>query len=731
MPPRAYPSPPYSNSSVDAETPTFCLPPLDACITRDGELAGNNPAGATSEDISLRIQPASPNFANSETIGMTLPFPSPPPESTLTAPALPPPTSPGKGSLAARRKTKKQLSLVVPATQPASTTSLVSPSTPSFLMPSYKTSISTDAETRSLPPSPMSLQAFIGPEGSEQEDRTIGRLMMKQQTDEMREQMKGGRNMKRRTSLPRLSLPTTTTASANSSNSPISATSEPQQRPSLNLRTKSAVELLRTSTSTERAESIEPEAEDFPYERGPKEILPGVWLGSEQNAQDPQVLRQWRISHVLNVAKEVGCPWTDDVIEEEEEEPTPVATWSGNPVTSSNQASLAQRRAKLPPSVFTSPQQAAASPPIRPTASTPNLQSMFSPVASPPPPAHLIEASSTPSSAGSTPAFVSRFPGNPRTGRPAVEYAWLRWGHDESDLVEAGKFQSAFDFIDRARANDAGNGRVLVHCQCGVSRSATVVIAYCMRETAKAMQAGRDPGQLTPCTGMHDTYSFVKERSEWIGPNLSLVFQLVAYERTLREDHDKYTPTVPLVQQDNKVCRNNSHYPLPLAASPRTPSSSEGSSACDSHLSTPEVDSIGMHGLLPGPLKGVAMQGGDAGDDLEVLSSLTDQLNLTSVPVVAGVPTTAKTGASSFSLPVPPRRVNGLVPDSPVDLLSPTTAVYPRASSGNLPSSTSSCGVTASSAAHAPHRPRLDSPMLSLDIASLPSAGTESDDICR
>lgn len=68
--------------------------------------------------------------------------------------------------------------------------------------------------------------------------------------------------------------------------------------------------------------------------------------------------------------------------------------------------------------------------------------------------------------------------------------------------MEAQKFQAAFDFLDEARERGE---RTLVHCQCGVSRSATVMIAYCMREAAKALEEGRDAKELAGCTGMHDT----------------------------------------------------------------------------------------------------------------------------------------------------------------------------------------------------------------------------------
>ena len=34
--------------------------------------------------------------------------------------------------------------------------------------------------------------------------------------------------------------------------------------------------------------------------------------------------------------------------------------------------------------------------------------------------------------------------------------------------------------------------------------------------------------------GMHDAYNFVKEKSEWISPNIGLVYQLVEWEKKLK-----------------------------------------------------------------------------------------------------------------------------------------------------------------------------------------------------
>ncbi|GAA5864992.1 hypothetical protein JCM1840_005700 [Sporobolomyces johnsonii] len=624
----------------------------------------------------LFVQPASPamstiasTFDNPPTSPYPPPIPStstspPPTVSTFQLPIVPP--SPG-GGLAARRAAKlgkKRLSLVVPTISSASS-SLLSPTTPSYLRPGDDLD---DAETRSLPPSPVSLQTFIGAEGSEAPDRTIGRLMLKQQADEMREQMRGGRGMKRRTSIPRLNL-----AGASAPTKPASLSSLPPRTAGGN--GASAVQFLRRegAVSLDQDEAAG-EVEEFPYALGPREILPGIFLGSEQNAKDAQILREWKIGFVLNVAKEVECPWVDDTIEEEEDDRVDdplkrsggAGSSAGAAATSTSPAPPSRpptkpkhRRTKTQAVIDIKADAPPGSEPrpirppfIRPTVSTPNLQSVFRAARSPSPPPvppiptlHLPApdssermlrslSSSPPSSQSPLPPRRSpprlramtprdapksrslppsssrskgavRFPLNARSGRPSIEYLWLKWGHDEADLVEAQKFQAAFDFLDEARSRDE---RVLVHCQCGVSRSATVVIAYCMREAAKALEEGRDAKELAGCTGMHDTYSFVKEKSEWVGPNLGLVFQLVAYERTLRGDANNleddeeppypHYPPEPISSSDDEPPpppSASSHRPLQFGAfafprplgSPRTPISPEGSVQSD--FSTPDL----------------------------------------------------------------------------------------------------------------------------------------------
>lgn len=62
-----------------------------------------------------------------------------------------------------------------------------------------------------------------------------------------------------------------------------------------------------------------------------------------------------------------------------------------------------------------------------------------------------------------------------------------------------------------------------------MSRSATLTVAYVMVLAA----AGEFPEVLGGLHTMQDAYDFVKSKSPWIGPNVSLVFQLVEFARNL------------------------------------------------------------------------------------------------------------------------------------------------------------------------------------------------------
>jgi atypical dual specificity phosphatase len=77
-------------------------------------------------------------------------------------------------------------------------------------------------------------------------------------------------------------------------------------------------------------------------------------------------------------------------------------------------------------------------------------------------------------------------------------------------------FDECFEFINSALAN---GGTVLVHCFQGVSRSASVVIAYLMKY--KKMKFDR-------------AFEFLKKRRSIVNPNFGFVDQLKNFESTLR-----------------------------------------------------------------------------------------------------------------------------------------------------------------------------------------------------
>jgi tyrosine-protein phosphatase len=52
-----------------------------------------------------------------------------------------------------------------------------------------------------------------------------------------------------------------------------------------------------------------------PYADGPLEVIPGVWIGSEDNARDWDALTRRGIKAILNVAKEVMTPF-DEIVPE-------------------------------------------------------------------------------------------------------------------------------------------------------------------------------------------------------------------------------------------------------------------------------------------------------------------------------------------------------------------------------------------------------------------------------
>jgi len=108
---------------------------------------------------------------------------------------------------------------------------------------------------------------------------------------------------------------------------------------------------------------------------------------------------------------------------------------------------------------------------------------------------------------------------SPSTPRPnieearAPEYIHVPWDHNtdvKDELLD-------LCLLIQARAKE--EKKVLIHCQQGASRSATLVIAY-------GMYLNQDK---TP----NEVYSMMQSKSRWVNPNMSLLFSLNDFKKIL------------------------------------------------------------------------------------------------------------------------------------------------------------------------------------------------------
>eukprot|EP00128_Syssomonas_multiformis_P017256 Colp12_sorted_trinity150504_noHs@7944 len=105
------------------------------------------------------------------------------------------------------------------------------------------------------------------------------------------------------------------------------------------------------------------------------------------------------------------------------------------------------------------------------------------------------------------PLFPCRYPNN-----FTYKHICVR---DDVDVALSNHFHAASEFILDAHRK---NGRVLVHCKGGVSRSATIVIAFLMKQHRLSFR---------------DALWHLKRRKSNVGPNIAFMAQLVELERSL------------------------------------------------------------------------------------------------------------------------------------------------------------------------------------------------------
>ena len=134
-----------------------------------------------------------------------------------------------------------------------------------------------------------------------------------------------------------------------------------------------------------------------------------------------------------------------------------------------------------------------------------------------------------------------------KDGHPEITYLKLDWTHGETELAkigpnETGKERWGFDETIRAMEVARREGEpiliqwvrgyqivqegvailtsLIFSCQCGISRSATLVIAYVLFLSHHDLLPPGTNG-LPPKATMWQVNDYVKEKSEWIAPNVS------------------------------------------------------------------------------------------------------------------------------------------------------------------------------------------------------------------
>jgi len=89
-------------------------------------------------------------------------------------------------------------------------------------------------------------------------------------------------------------------------------------------------------------------------------------------------------------------------------------------------------------------------------------------------------------------------------------------------------FSHAISFIESA---EASNGKVLVHCQAGVSRSPSIVAAYLIARSHKSLS---------------EAFTFIKDRRPIVAPNINFMGQLLEFEQQSFQRSGLCPPSEPV-----------------------------------------------------------------------------------------------------------------------------------------------------------------------------------------
>lgn len=179
--------------------------------------------------------------------------------------------------------------------------------------------------------------------------------------------------------------------------------------------------------------------------------------------------------------------------------------------------------------------------------------------------------------ARSEPSFGSRrepmpsenqSPTTPRADKSEPEYIHVPWAHNSEILDD---LYTLCEMIDERISKGKS---VLIHCQLGVSRSASLVIAYGLYKN--------------PSLDFNSIYSIVKERSCWVGPNMSLIYQLTDFRSRVRQGGPTKPPPEEWFSESSRSLLSRPSKPVEsstTASSSRHATADQGKSQLSSILS--------------------------------------------------------------------------------------------------------------------------------------------------
>lgn len=118
------------------------------------------------------------------------------------------------------------------------------------------------------------------------------------------------------------------------------------------------------------------------------------------------------------------------------------------------------------------------------------------------------------------------------------EYIYVPWSHTSSISKELPILTEKIKQYDDSSLQTNKKRKILIHCQCGVSRSACVIVAYFMKkfnvnvnEAYELLKLGTDSSEAVNKSKKADGYHV--DACDRICPNMSLIFELMEFGESL------------------------------------------------------------------------------------------------------------------------------------------------------------------------------------------------------